>query len=76
MKKIILSILLVLACVCSFAQVPNFGTTAGDQKLYGYTSMKYRVNAEKSGMPDWQTYSTLQYAITDYLNLGAAFIYW
>lgn len=71
MKEIILSTLLVFACVCSFAQIPNFGSTAGDQKIYGYTSVKYRVNAEKNCMPDWQTYSTLQYGVTDYLNIGA-----
>lgn len=35
------------------AQVPNFGTTIGDQKLYGYSSMKYRAKADT-----WETYST------------------
>lgn len=72
MKEIILSTLLVFACVCSFAQIPNFGSTAGDQKIYGYTSVKYRVNEEKNCMPDWQTYSTLQYGVTDYQYLTLA----
>lgn len=70
MKNILLSIIVLFVAIAAKAQVPNFGTTAGDQKLYGYSSMKYRVNAEKNGMPDWQTYSTLQYGFTDYLNLG------
>ena len=60
MKKILLSIIVLFVAIAAKAQVPNFGTTAGDQKLYGYSSMKYSVNAEKNGMPDWQTYSTLQ----------------
>lgn len=47
------------------AQVPNFGTTVGDQKLYGYSSMKYRAKADT-----WETYSTLQYGIGNHFQTG------
>ena len=49
--------MLVLS-ISAFSQIPNFGTTVGDQKLYGYSSMKYRAKADI-----WETYSTLQYGI-------------
>ena len=28
------------------AQVPNFGTTIGDQKLYGYSALKFKVEVD------------------------------
>lgn len=65
MKKVLLNILLVMSAGMVMAQVPNFGTTVGDQKLYGYSSMKYRAKANT-----WETYSTLQYGITDYFQAG------
>lgn len=65
MKKIMMACLLVLSAGVAMAQVPNFGTTVGDQKLYGYSSMKYRANANT-----WETYSTLQYGITNYFQAG------
>ena len=65
MKKVLLVCLLVISAGVTLAQVPNFGTTVGDQKLYGYSSMKYRANANT-----WETYSTLQYGITDYFQAG------
>lgn len=66
MKFFILSVFGFAFSVFSMAQVPNFGTTAGDQKLYGYSSLKYRAKAKA-----WETYSTLQYGVTDYMNVGA-----
>ena len=66
MKKVLLSVLLLFAVTAVKAQVPNFGTTAGDNKLYGYSSMKYRPKTDV-----WETYSTLQYGFTDYINIGA-----
>ena len=48
------------------AQVPNFGTTVGDQKLYGYSALKYRANVNA-----WETYSTLQYGVGKYFQFGA-----
>lgn len=64
--KIISVILFLVATSSASAQIPNFGSTAGDQKIYGYSSLKYRVNAET-----WETYSTLQYGIGDNINIGA-----
>lgn len=66
----IILFLLVLFPNSIKAQVPNFGTTAGDQKLYGYSAMKYRAKAKT-----WETYSTLQYGVTDYMNVGADLYY-
>lgn len=65
MKRILVSFVFLFSIGCLCAQVPNFGTTAGDQKLYGYSSMKYRSKAK-----NWETYSTLQYGVTDYMNFG------
>ena len=66
MKKLLLFVCVMFIAIAAKAQVPNFGTTAGNQKLYGYSAMKYRAK-EKS----WETYSTLQYGVTDYMNVGA-----
>lgn len=66
MKKLIFIALVLTLGIKAFSQVPNFGTTAGDQKLYGYSALKYRANAGT-----WETYSTLQYGVTDYMNVGA-----
>lgn len=66
----IILFLLVLFPNSIKAQVPNFGTTAGDQKLYGYSAMKYRAKTKT-----WENYSTLQYGVTDYMNVGADLYY-
>lgn len=68
MKKILLVVVLVIIAITTKAQIPNFGTTVGDQKLYGYSSMKYRANTNT-----WETYSTLQYGISNYAQVGADF---
>lgn len=68
MKKLLLSIYLMTIAITAKAQVPNFGATAGDQKLYGYGAMKYRAKVKT-----WETYATLQYGVTDYMNIGAEF---
>lgn len=65
MKKIVLIVALAAVTAIARAQIPNFGTTVGDQKLYGYSSMKYRTNSST-----WETYSTLQYGISDYAQVG------
>ncbi len=65
MKRIFILIIMLTSIVCIYGQVPNFGTTVGDQKLYGYSSMKYRANNEI-----WETYSTLQYGFSDYFQTG------
>ena len=66
MRRILFSICMAIIAIAVQAQVPNFGSTAGNQNLYGYSSMKYRAKAKT-----WETYSTLQYGITDYMNIGA-----
>ena len=64
--KIFFAVAMLSICTVKLsAQVPNFGTTVGDQKLYGYSSLKYRANANT-----WETYSTLQFGITDYFQAG------
>lgn len=66
MKRALLPVFMMIITVVVKAQVPNFGATAGDQNLYGYSAMKYRANNKT-----WETYSTLQYGLTDYMNIGA-----
>lgn len=65
MKKIVLFVFLSVLSTHVFSQIPNFGTTVGDQKLYGYSSLKYRANADV-----WETYSTLQYGIGSHFQTG------
>lgn len=65
MKKIILTAVLVAITAIAKAQVPNFGTTVGDQKMYGYSSIKYRASANT-----WEAYSTLQYGVSNYAQVG------
>lgn len=66
MKRTLLIVFVMVMTVAAMAQVPNFGTTAGNQKLYGYSAMKYRAKQKT-----WETYTTLQYGVTDYMNFGA-----
>lgn len=66
MKRVLLSFCAIAIAIVANAQVPNFGATAGDQNLYGYSAMKYRAKQKT-----WETYSTLQYGVTDYMNVGA-----
>lgn len=75
------SLFLLLMCIginlLTFAQVPNFSGTAGDGHLYGYTSVKFRP-----GVNTLESYTTLQYGITDYfatgmdLYTGGGQVYW
>lgn len=65
MKRVLLLGLFLCSIYTLKAQIPNFGTTVGDDKLYGYSGMKYRANANV-----WETYSTLQYGISDYFQAG------
>ena len=65
-KKILFICVFLLSVVALKAQIPNFGTTVGDNRLYGYSGVKCRANVNV-----WETYSTLQYGITDYFQTGA-----
>jgi hypothetical protein len=65
MKKILLSIVMVLFALEAMAQVPYFAGTVGDGKLYGYTSLKVRpdINAQ-------ETYTCFQYGIGNHVAVG------
>lgn len=57
--KRIYSILLFFVCsITAIAQIPYFASTVGNNKLYGYTSLKFRpgINAQ-------ETYTTFQYGV-------------
>ena len=68
MKKILLSIVMVIFAFETMAQVPYFAGTVGDGKLYGYTSMKVRpgINAQ-------ETYTCFQYGIGNHVAVGTDF---
>ena len=65
MKKVLLFFLLSIISITSFAQVPYWGATVGEGKIYGYTSVKFRP-----GINAMQNYTTLQFGITDWFSLG------
>lgn len=65
MRKYIFLCVLLFLVLGVEAQIPNFGTTVGEQRLYGYSSLKYRANANI-----WETYSTLQYGIGNHFQMG------
>lgn len=65
MRRITLLILLVILSANSFAQVPYWGATVGEGKVYGYTSVKFRP-----GINAMQDYTTLQFGINDWFSLG------
>lgn len=64
-RKLYIVVVMLLLALYSVAQVPNFGTTVGDQKIYGYSAIKYRTNADV-----WETYATLQYGIGSHFQTG------
>lgn len=63
-KILILELLLVIFCNMN-AQIPYFAGTVGKDRLYGYTSLKFRpgINAQES-------YTTFQYGIGDSFATG------
>lgn len=66
MKKIIQTLLLFFTLAISAkAQIPYFAPTVGNNKLYGYTSIKFRpgLNAQES-------YTTFQYGLGDNFATG------
>ncbi len=61
-----LTLFLLLCCVAtSFAQVPYYGATVGEHRLFGYHSFKFRP-----GVNNQRTYTTLQYGINDWFSIG------
>ena len=58
-------LLCLFSCEHLNAQIPYFAGTAGDRNLYGYTSVKFRP-----GINALESYTTIQYGITDYFATG------
>lgn len=58
MKHIFSIILFFICSITAIAQIPYFASTVGNNKLYGYTSLKFRpgINAQ-------ETYTTFQYGV-------------
>ena len=65
MKRILFIFLLSLVTMALSAQVPYFGATVGRGKVFGYSSLKARP-----GQNAMETYTTLQFGITDYFSVG------
>ena len=65
MKKSFAILIFLLYFTISFAQIPYFSGTVGNNKLYGYTSIKFRP-----GNNVIETYTTFQYGITNYAAAG------
>ena len=65
MKRVLFSLLLSIVSIGALAQVPYWGATVGEGKVYGYTSVKFRP-----GVNAMQNYTTLQFGITDWFSLG------
>ena len=70
MKRFLLLFLLAFAMWELQAQIPYFASTAGDGKLYGYTSLKLRP-----GINTQETYTTFQYGIGNSVALGTDILY-
>lgn len=65
MKKIILMLSMLALSMSSIAQVPYYGATVGEGKLFGYHSLKVRP-----GINNQRTYTTFQFGINDWFSLG------
>lgn len=65
MKKVVLSILFNFVSVALFAQIPYFSGTVGKNKLYAYTSLKFRP-----GKNSQETYTTFQYGTSTHTAAG------
>ena len=63
MKKGGLMIFIALLALNIKAQVPYFGATVGRDKVFGYTSVKFRP-----GQNTMEDYTTIQFGITDRLT--------
>ena len=65
MRKIFSLLVLMFLTITLSAQVPYFGATVGEGKVFGYTSLKFRP-----GQNAIEDYTTLQFGITDYFSVG------
>lgn len=65
MKNLILIVIFAVIAFTPFAQVPYWGATVGEGKVFGYTSIKVRP-----GINAMQNYTTLQFGVTDWFSVG------
>lgn len=66
MKRFCLFVIFIFAIYIGIkAQIPYFAGTVGNNKLYGYTSIKFRP-----GINSQETYTTFQYGIGDSFATG------
>lgn len=65
MKKIFFLFFIAFVTISLSAQVPYFGGTVGKGKVFGYSSLKFRPSQNAQ-----ETYTTLQFGITDYFSVG------
>ena len=65
MKRILTGLFFSVIACTTFAQVPYWGGTVGKEKVYGYTSVKFRP-----GINALQNYTTLQFGVTDWFSVG------
>ena len=65
MRKKLSIILLFFVFISLSAQVPYFGATVGEGKVFGYSSLKFRP-----GLNAQETYTTLQFGFTKYFSVG------
>lgn len=65
MKKYLLFTICIINIVGIKAQVPYFGATVGEGKVFGYTSLKFRP-----GINSMESYTTMQFGVNNYFSLG------
>lgn len=65
LRRVLMLMVLLSASLSVFSQIPYFAGTAGDQNLYGYTSLKVRP-----GINSQETYTTVQYGIGNKFAVG------
>ena len=65
MKRILTGLFFSVISCTMYAQVPYWGGTVGKERVYGYTSVKFRP-----GINALQNYTTLQFGVTDWFSVG------
>lgn len=64
-REIFIIIIISLVGIHTRAQIPYFSKTVGNNRLYGYTSIKCRP-----GINSQETYTTFQYGLGNYFAAG------
>lgn len=65
MRRFILTMTVLAISNILIAQVPYYGATVGEHRLFGYHSLKVRP-----GVNNQRTYTTLQYGINNWFSIG------